>query len=154
MAGTVTVAAVVVVVESVGRKGVLKAAVREERWRQGIGFVEEAYTTMGIVIVAAAGAAAGAIEAVIPQIAESRSIEPVVVVLVPEVGNRQSSGAKVVVAFPVVDILRGAVAIEQDSTDCNLYYSSTLVADTEKEAQWRNANEVGKSVESIFGRTA
>ena len=154
MAGTVTVAAVVVVVESVGRKGALKAAAREERWRQGIGFVEEAYTTMGIVIVAAAGAAAGAIEAVIPQIAESRRIEPVVVVLVPEVENRQSSGAKVVVAFLVVDILRGAVAIEQDSTDCNLDYSSTLVADTEKEAQWRNATEVGKSVESIFGRTA
>ena len=155
MAGTVTVAAVVVVVESVGRKGVLKAAVREERLRQGIGLGEEEYTTtMGIVIVAAAGAAAGAIEAVIPQIAESRRIEPVVVVLVPEMGNRQSSAAKVVVAFPVVDILRGAVAIEQESTDCNLYYSSTLVADTEKEAQWRNANEVEKSVESIFGRTA
>jgi len=77
-----------------------------------------------------------------------------VVVLVPKVGNRQSSVAKVVVAFPVVDILRGAVANEQASTDCNLYYSSTLVADTEKEAQWRNANEDGKSVESIFGRTA
>jgi hypothetical protein len=78
-----------------------------------------------------------------------------VVVPVPEVGNRQPSVAKVVVvAFPVVDILRGAVAIEQESTDCNLYYSSTPVADTEKEAQWRNANEDGKSVESIFGRTA
>lgn len=67
MAGTVTVAAVVVVPESVGRKGALKAAVREERWRQGIGFVEEEYTTTGIVVVAAADA----IEAVIPQIAES-----------------------------------------------------------------------------------
>lgn len=32
MAGTVTVDAVVVVVESVGRKGALKAVVREERW--------------------------------------------------------------------------------------------------------------------------
>ena len=71
MAGTVTVVAVVVVVESVGRKGALKAAVREERWRQGIGFVEEEYTTTGIVVAAAAGAAADAIEAVIPQIAES-----------------------------------------------------------------------------------
>lgn len=68
MAGTVTVVAVVVVVESVGRKGALKAAVREERWRQGIGFVEEEYTMTGIV---AAAAAADAIEAVIPQIAES-----------------------------------------------------------------------------------
>lgn len=76
------------------------------------------------------------------------------VVLVPEVGNRQSSVAKVVVAFPIVDILRGAVATEQESTDYNLCYSSTLVADTEKEAQRRNANEDGKSVESIFGRTA
>lgn len=71
MAGTVTVVAVVVVVESVGRKGALKTAVREERWRQGIGFVEEEYTMTGIVVAAAAGAAADAIEAVIPQIAES-----------------------------------------------------------------------------------
>lgn len=72
MAGTVTAAAVVVVVENVGRKGALKAAVREERWRQEIGFVEEEYTTTWIVIVAAAaGAVADAIEVVIPQIAES-----------------------------------------------------------------------------------
>lgn len=71
MADTVMVAAVVVVLESVGKKGALKAAVREERWRQGIGFVEEEYTTTGIVVAAAAGAAADAIEAVIPQIAES-----------------------------------------------------------------------------------
>jgi len=67
MAGTVTVAVVVVVAECVGGKGALKAAVREERWGQGIGLVEEEHTTMGIVIVAAADA----IEAVIPQIAES-----------------------------------------------------------------------------------
>lgn len=70
MAGTVTVDAVVVVVESVGRKGALKAVVREERWGQGIGLVEEGYTTTGIVVAAAAGAA-DAIEAVTSQIAES-----------------------------------------------------------------------------------
>jgi len=71
MAGTVTVAAAVVVVECVERKGALKAAVREERWGQGIGLVEEEHTTTGIVIVAAAGAVADAIETVMPQIAES-----------------------------------------------------------------------------------
>jgi hypothetical protein len=67
MVGTVRVAAGVVVVESVGRKEALKAAVREERWGRGTGLVVEEHTTTETVIVAPADS----IEAVVPQIAES-----------------------------------------------------------------------------------